>query len=218
MAEIAREVRPDDPEAIERGRLLFAQPCDFFWAAASLDDLPDAERPEIAFAGRSNVGKSSLINGLTGRNGLARTSNTPGRTQELIFFNLGGRMTLVDLPGYGYAKVSKTKVADWTEMVRGFLRGRPTLARVFLLIDSRHGLKPSDEELMKMLDQAAVSYQVVLTKADKLKPGQIERCIAETAEAAARHVAAHPEVIATSSEKGTGLPLLRAYAAAFAND
>jgi GTP-binding protein len=204
------------PDAIEHGRRLFAQECRFTWAAASLDDLPAAVHPEVAFAGRSNVGKSSLINALTGRGALARTSNTPGRTQQLIFFDLGGRLTLVDMPGYGYAKAPKAAVAAWTELVRGFLRGRPALRRLCLLIDARHGLKDNDRDVMTMLDGAAVGYQIVLTKCDKPKPDELARLIEAISTEAARHVAAHPVVIATSANEGDGIELLRSHLAALA--
>ncbi len=157
MAAGAADEELDEPEALERGRLLFARECRFVWAAAALDGLPPEGVPEIAFAGRSNVGKSSLINALTGRGGLARTSNTPGRTQQLNFFDLDGRLVLVDLPGYGFAQAPKTAVARWTGLVRDFLRGRPTLRRVYLLVDSRHGLKENDREIMRMLDSAVES-------------------------------------------------------------
>lgn len=203
-------------EALEAGRLLFARDCDFTWGAAASEGLPDAVLPEIAFAGRSNVGKSSLVNALTGRKTLARTSNTPGRTQQLNFFDLGGRLVLVDMPGYGYAKESKEKVAAWTEMVRRFLRGRVTLRRALVLIDSRHGLKPNDTEILKLLDGSAVPFQVVLTKADKLKPGPLAAVVAQMEGALKRHPAAFPEVHATSSETGLGIPELRASLAALA--
>jgi GTP-binding protein len=195
---------------LERGRLLFARECTFVMGMATLDQLPDAELPEIAFAGRSNVGKSSLVNALTDRKTLARTSNTPGRTQQLNFFNLGQRLVLVDLPGYGYAKVSKTQVEAWTQTLKAFLRGRTTLRRACLLIDSRHGIKDLDREMMDMLDEAAVVYQVVLTKVDKVKKGEIDaREAAVTAELAKRS-AAFPVLALTSSEKGTGVAELRA--------
>lgn len=199
-----------DEAEIEAGRLLFAQSCDFVWGAAVLDQLPVTSLPEVAFAGRSNVGKSSLINALTGRKTLARTSNTPGRTQQLNFFDLGGRLQLVDMPGYGYAKESKEKVEAWTDLVRRFLKGRVTLRRACVLIDSRHGLKPNDHEIMTMLDQAAVPYQIVLTKVDKVKPKELEAIQDRTLADLKKHPAAFPEVHATSSEKGTGIAELRA--------
>ena len=199
-----------DEEALEAGRLLFAKECDFVWGAQTLDQIPEADLPEIAFAGRSNVGKSSLVNALTGRKTLARTSNTPGRTQQLNFFNLGGRLKLVDMPGYGYAKESKEKVEAWNDMVRRFLKGRVTLRRALVLIDSRHGLKPNDDEIMKMLDQAAVPYVVVLTKADKVKAVELANVVKATQLGLKKHPAAFPEVHVTSSEKGMGIAELRA--------
>lgn len=184
--------------------------------ASGLDHLPEATLTEVAFAGRSNVGKSSLINALTGRNTLARTSNTPGRTQELNFFNLGGRLVLVDMPGYGFAQAPKGLVEKWTRLVNGFLKGRSVLRRAVVLVDSRHGLKDSDRDMMKMLDKAAVVYQVVLTKADKLKPAEVDAVHARTLEEIRSRVAAHPTLIVTSSEKGTGIPELRAELASLA--
>ncbi|AWK86349.1 ribosome biogenesis GTP-binding protein YihA/YsxC [Azospirillum thermophilum] len=199
-----------DEAAIEAGRLLFAKECDFVWGAATLDQLPEATLTEVAFAGRSNVGKSSLVNALTGRKTLARTSNTPGRTQQLNFFNLGNRLMLVDMPGYGYAKESKEKVEAWNDMVRRYLKGRVTLRRALVLVDSRHGLKPSDQEIMTMLDQAAVPYVVVLTKADKVKPNALDAIRRATEGALKKHPAAFPGVHVTSSEKGVGIAELRA--------
>ncbi len=198
------------PEAIEEGRLLFARPCDFYWGANALDQIPEPRLPEIAFAGRSNVGKSSLVNALTGRKTLARTSNTPGRTQQLNFFDLGGRLALVDMPGYGYAKESKEKIAAWNKVVQAYLKGRVILRRALVLVDGRHGIKPNDLETMEMLDRAAVPYQIVLTKADKIKPAELARTVEATAKALKKHTAAHPEVAVTSSEKGWGIAELRA--------
>lgn len=203
-------------DALERGRLLFAAECKFLRPIVSLDDVPDTELPEIAFIGRSNVGKSSLINALTGRNTLARVSNTPGRTREINLFDLDHRLILADLPGYGFARVSKTVSRAWRKLIDGYLKGRPQLQRVCLLVDSRHGVKDSDEEMMDMLDAAAVSYQLVLTKTDKLSSGELDAVVNDAAAAAAKHVAAHPETIATSAEKGDGIPQLRAALAAMA--
>ena len=204
---------PGAPDWTEAGRRLFAGPCEFFFAAARSDGLPPVGAPEIAFAGRSNVGKSSLINALTGRSSLARTSRTPGRTQELIFFDLGGQATLVDMPGYGYAAVAKAKSAAWGELARDYLRGRPSLLRVFVLIDGRHGLKESDHETMRALDAAAVSYAVVLTKGDEVKADERGARIAETLQGLGKHLAAFPEAIFTSARTGEGVPELRAHIA-----
>ena len=203
----------DDKEKaslLEAGRLLFARECTFMLGVAALTGLPDATLPEVAFAGRSNVGKSSLINALTGRNTLARTSNTPGRTQELNYFNLGQRLILVDMPGYGFASAPKGLVEKWTRLVNGFLKGRAVLRRAFVLVDSRHGLKETDRTMMTMLDKAAVVYQVVLTKVDKIKPAELDAVIASTLDEIKGHVAAHPHIIATSSETGFGIAELRA--------
>ena len=201
------------PDWTEAGRRLFAGRCGFVFAAAHSDGLPPVGAPEIAFAGRSNVGKSSLINALTGRSGLARTSRTPGRTQELIFFDLDGKAQLVDMPGYGYAAVAKAKSASWGELARDYLRGRPSLLRVFLLVDGRHGLKESDHATMRALDAAAVSYAVVLTKGDEVKAADRGARIAETLDGLRKHVAAYPDVLLTSARTGEGVAELRAHIA-----
>jgi GTP-binding protein len=203
-----------EDDQIEAARKLFAGPCDFVKGVVAIDGLPPADRLEVCFAGRSNVGKSSLINALTGRKGLARASNTPGRTQEINYFDLGGRLWLVDLPGYGFAEAPKAKVAGWQALLRAYLAGRATLRRAFVLIDSRHGIKPPDAEIMALMDTAAVSYQVVLTKADKPKAGALDATLAGVRQALAKRPAAYPEILLTSSEKGTGLPDLRATIAA----
>jgi GTP-binding protein len=201
---------------LEAGRLFFARPWQFVQSAPDIAALPPPAGIEVAFAGRSNVGKSSLINALVGQKGLARTSNTPGRTQELVFFTADGALTLVDMPGYGFAKAPKALVADWTRLIFAFLKGRASLRRVYVLIDARHGLKDIDIAALDLLDKAAVSYQVVLTKADKLKPPALAATVAAVRTAIGKRPAAHPEVLATSSETGAGLPELRAEIAALA--
>jgi GTP-binding protein len=200
--------------ALEAGRLLFAAECRFFFAAQQLDKLPPPAGPEVAFAGRSNVGKSSLINALTGHSALARASNTPGRTKQLNFFDLGGRLTLVDMPGYGYAQAAKSVKQDWQGLMFEFLRGRPTLRRVVLLLDARIEVKESDLAAMDLLDRAAVTYQLVVTKADGAKPPVLERKMAEVAALARKHPAAYPAVLATSSETQAGIAELRGMLAA----
>jgi GTP-binding protein len=195
---------------LEAGKSLFQGDWQFIAASGSLTSLPPMRGTEIAFAGRSNVGKSSLINALTGRKALARTSRTPGRTQELIFFTADTGFTLVDMPGYGYAAAAKSKIAAWTELIHAYLLGRKTLARVYVLIDARHGLKDTDEPTLKALGQAAVSHQIVLTKADAVKKVELESRIAEVEAAVAKRPAAFPGVLVTSAEHGSGIPELRA--------
>ncbi len=212
------ESASEDAEAAarEHGRWLFAQHCDFLVSAAREEQLPPPDLPEVAFAGRSNVGKSSLVNALTGRKTLARTSNTPGRTRQLNVFRLAERLLLVDLPGYGYARASKSDIKQWTGLTRAYLKGRPNLRRVCLLVDARHGLKEGDRQVMGILDEAAVSYQVVLTKADKAKAPELEAITATLAAELAKHPAAHPEILATSARSGLGIEALRAGLAALA--
>ena len=200
---------PDDT-AREIGRLLFAGPVDFVKGVVAMSGLPPADRLEVCFAGRSNVGKSSLINALTGRKNLARASNTPGRTQEINFFALGDERYLVDLPGYGYAEAPVAVVAKWQALLKNYLSGRPNLRRVFVLIDARHGIKSVDEEILKLMDRSAVTFQVVLTKLDKINRTEREAVIAQVQGALGKHVAAYPQIILTSSEKGEGIETLRA--------
>ena len=201
----------EDEDLSESARKLFAGPIDFLKSAPGLQFLPDPTFPEIAFAGRSNVGKSSLLNALTNRKSLARTSNTPGRTQELNFFDVGSpvQIRLVDMPGYGFAEAPKDMVKRWRFLVNDYLRGRQVLKRALVLVDSRHGLKPVDHEIMTMLDEAAVSYHLVLTKGDKIKPTELAKVLERTAVEAAKHPAAHPHIFSTSSETGTGMAELR---------
>jgi GTP-binding protein len=206
------------PTDIAKGEALFKGPCTFVKGVVHIADLPNDGRPEIAFAGRSNVGKSSLINALTGRTSLARVSDTPGRTRELNFFTLGknAALYLVDMPGYGYARASKTQVKGWTRLIGDYLKGRRELKRVFVLLDARHGIKPNDKETMKLLDEAAVSYQVVLTKADKPKASELKAIQARVASELAKHPAAYPQIITTSARTGAGIPELRAAVALLA--
>ena len=208
---------PEEAAAqIEAGRLLFAAECRFFYAAQRIDQLPEPRGPEVAFAGRSNVGKSSLINGLTGHKALARASSEPGRTKQLNFFDLGGRLVLVDMPGYGYAQAAKAVKEDWQGLMFDFLRGRVVLRRVVLLLDARIELKASDHAVMELFDRAAVGFQLVLTKIDGLKPDRLARKLAEVQAVVKTHAAAFPEVIATSSRAGTGIEDLRASLAGLA--
>jgi len=203
--------------AIERGRLLFTQECEFVMGVRTEADLPKAELPEVAFAGRSNVGKSSFLNALTNRNSLARTSNTPGRTREVNFFRLGGELMLVDLPGYGYARAGKEEIARWNQLIEDYLKGRINLRRVCLLIDARRGIGAPDRKVMEVLDNAAVVYQVVLTKVDKEKAGALAKIEQGVATEIARHGAAHPEILATSAAKQLGLEAARTSIAALAD-
>ena len=204
--------------AFEFGRWLFAQQCDFILGAAEVAQLPPSELPEIAFAGRSNVGKSSLVNALTGRKTLARTSNTPGRTRQLNFFRLGERLMLVDLPGYGYARAARHEIERWNQLTIDYLKGRPSLRRVCLLLDARHAIKDADLSVMRLLDEAAVNYQAVLTKADKLEPAKRASRLAEFQATLASHPAAHPEILCTSATTRDGVRELRAVLAALASE
>ncbi len=210
MAPTGDPLEEFDEAALEAGRLLFSRECKFVMGVAQPEQIPATTLPEIAFAGRSNVGKSSLINALTNHKSLARTSNTPGRTQEVNFFNLDERLMIADLPGYGYAKVSKSRVKQWTGLVNTYLKGRAQLRRACLLVDARHGLMDSDRKVMTMLDTAAVSYQIILTKADKASATGLKKLFADIAAEAPKHTAMHPEAIPTSSRKGHGIAQLRA--------
>ena len=199
-----------DPTVVEAGRMLFHSPIDFLKGVVAMDGMPPADRIELCFAGRSNVGKSSLINAITGRKGLARASNTPGRTQEINFFTVGDEHYIVDLPGYGFANAPVAIVEKWQRLLKRYLAGRPTLRRVFVLIDSRHGAKAVDEEIMSLLDKAAVTFQVVMTKTDKVRKTQLDQSIEATRAVLAKHPAAYPEIVLTSSDKGDGIATLRA--------
>ncbi|MER5173273.1 ribosome biogenesis GTP-binding protein YihA/YsxC [Thioclava sp. GXIMD2076] len=205
-----KEAPAPEQFAAERGRLMFAAPVEFLKGVVAMSGMPPADRIEVCFAGRSNVGKSSLINALTGRKNLARASNTPGRTQEINFFTTQDGPYLVDLPGYGFAQAPVPIVKKWQELLRAYLAGRPTLRRVFVLIDSRHGVKAVDEEILTLLDKSAVTFQVVLTKADKINAKDHEALFKQVSGALAKHAAAHPEIILTSSDKGVGIETLRA--------
>ena len=201
-------------DELTTGAALFSKPAAFLLSVADISGLPHDDRTEVAFAGRSNVGKSSLLNALTNRRSLARTSNTPGRTQTLNYYSQGERLYLVDMPGYGYARASKAAIRQWTALIFEYLRGRATLARVFVLIDARHGIKPSDTEVMHQLDEAAVSYQVVFTKSDKVPADELAELLAKTADVLGRYGAAHPHILATSARQRTGLAELSAAIAA----
>ena len=201
---------PENAAALEAGRKLFAGETDFLKGVVAMDGMPPGDRIEVCFAGRSNVGKSSLINAITGRKALARASNTPGRTQEINFFTLGDERYLVDLPGYGFANAPVAVVEKWQRLLKAYLSGRASLRRAFVLIDSRHGIKSVDEEIMRLLDSSAVTFQVVMTKADKVKTAELERTLDQVRAKLSKHTAAYPELVQTSSEKGEGIGTLRA--------
>ena len=207
---MAEDISEEEKERLVRGRELFNKKCDFVLSVANLNQRPDGDRVEVAFAGRSNVGKSSLINALFGQKKLAKTSSTPGRTQQLNYFNLDDKLYLVDLPGYGFAKAPKDIVKNWQKLINSYLVGRATLRRVFLLIDSRHGIKKIDEEIMEMLDKAAVTYQIVLTKIDKISTKELEKVLTATDRIVREHTAAHVTILKTSSEKNLYLDELKA--------
>ena len=207
---MAEDISEEEKERLARGRELFNKKCDFVLSVANLNQLPDGDRVEVAFAGRSNDGKSSLINALFGQKKLAKTSSTPGRTQQLNYFNLDDKLYLVDLPGYGFAKAPKDIVKNWQKLINSYLVGRATLRRVFLLIDSRHGIKKIDEEIMEMLDKAAVTYQIVLTKIDKISTKELEKVLTATDRIVREHTAAHVTILKTSSEKNLYLDELKA--------
>jgi len=205
-----------EPEEAEKGRLLFAAGSDFLKGVVAMDGMPPGDRIEVCFAGRSNVGKSTLINAVTGRKALARASNTPGRTQEINFFTIADSHYLVDLPGYGFANAPVKVVEKWQKLLKAYLSGRANLRRAFVLIDSRHGVKPVDEEIMDLLDRSAVPFQVVMTKADKIKKDEMVKILAQVREALAKHPAAYPELVVTSSDKGVGIETLRSIIAGIA--
>jgi GTP-binding protein len=205
-----------EPEEAEKGRLLFAAGSDFLKGVVAMDGMPPGDRVEVCFAGRSNVGKSTLINAVTGRKALARASNTPGRTQEINFFTIADSHYLVDLPGYGFANAPVKVVEKWQKLLKAYLSGRANLRRAFVLIDSRHGVKPVDEEIMDLLDRSAVPFQVVMTKADKIKKDEMVKILAQVREALAKHPAAYPELVVTSSDKGVGIETLRSIIAGIA--
>ena len=203
-------IAEQETEALEKGRILFAGDTDFVKGVVAMDGLPPADRTEVCFAGRSNVGKSTLINALTGRKALARASNTPGRTQEINYFTCGPELFLVDLPGYGFANAPVKVVEKWQRLLKSYLSGRQTLRRAFVLVDARHGVKKVDQEIMALLDSAAVTFQVVMTKIDKIKPHELDKILDQVRDALTKHPAAYPELVVTSSEKGTGVDTLRA--------